>query len=172
MYPALYYVIFFRFFRFSKYLLIIFIRIQEKPKHTVCSPKGWLNASTALDHPLMPSAQRWADNRCCGETRPGHRVPIPIKGGSYSSDNLVGLIMLSEIVGFCGSRVYMTTYLFFNAFVFYLRSVGYIALYWLIFQNCRNWKFSTQPFTAGGAERRPPGRPRMSPFGGISNYFF
>ena len=28
------------------------------------------------------------------------------------------------------------------------------------------------PFTAGGAERRPLGRPRMSPFGDISNYCF
>ena len=28
------------------------------------------------------------------------------------------------------------------------------------------------PFIAGGAKRRPPGRPRMLPFGDISNYCF
>ena len=60
--------------------------------------------------------------------------------------------MPSEILGFCGSLVYMTVYLleiktslvvfsafkcFFHAFVFYLKSVGYIyiASNKLFFQN-------------------------------------
>ena len=104
----------------------------------------------------MPPAQRWADNRCCGGTPlPPHRVSVPNKGGSYWYNNLVTLIMPSEIVGFCGSLVYMTIYLleiktssvvfsvlncFFYAFVFYVRSVGYIASYELIFQTWQNWK--------------------------------
>ena len=32
--------------------------------------------------------------------------------------------------------------------------------------------FTINPFTAGGAERRPLGRPQMSPFADISNYSF
>ena len=37
-------------FRFKKYFLSIYLRIQGKPKDTLCTPKGWLNASTALGH--------------------------------------------------------------------------------------------------------------------------
>ena len=51
---------------FQKHFLSTFIRIQRKPKQTICTPKRWLNVSTALGHMLMPSARRWADNRCCG----------------------------------------------------------------------------------------------------------
>ena len=40
---------------FLKHFLLIFISIQGKPKHTVCTPKGWLNVSTVFGH-MMPSA--------------------------------------------------------------------------------------------------------------------
>ena len=43
---------------FKKHFLTLFIRIQENPEHTMCSPKGWLNASTASGHKLMPSTKR------------------------------------------------------------------------------------------------------------------
>ena len=45
VYPADHCFIFFRLFRCSKTFLNN--RIQKKAKHTVCSSKGWLNASTA-----------------------------------------------------------------------------------------------------------------------------
>ena len=35
-----------------------------------------------------------------------------------------------------------------------------------------DWGIIFNPFTAGGAKRRPPGRPRMSLFGDISKYCF
>ena len=60
----------------------------------------WLNASTALGHKWIPSAERWADHRCWGPPPPpDHRVPCPIKGGSYSCDQVVALSMPSEMVG-------------------------------------------------------------------------
>ena len=37
-----------------------------------------LNAPTALGHMLMPSAQRWADNKCCRciTSCPDYKTPI------------------------------------------------------------------------------------------------
>ena len=49
---------FFSFFRFSKTFLKNIYKNNQKPKHPVCSPKGCLNASTALGQKLMPSAKR------------------------------------------------------------------------------------------------------------------
>ena len=46
---------------------------------TTCTHKGWLNVSTAFGHFSMPSAQRWADNRCCREIpNPHFRTPITV----------------------------------------------------------------------------------------------
>ena len=58
VYPADHYFIFVRFFRFSKTFLKNIYKNHQKPKHSDCSSKGWLNASKALGHKLMPSAQR------------------------------------------------------------------------------------------------------------------
>ena len=63
VYPTDNYFIFFTFFRFFKSFLI---ESGNNPDMPVYWPKGWLNASTALGHKLMSSAQRWADHRCCG----------------------------------------------------------------------------------------------------------
>ena len=64
MYPVDHNFIFFGIFKFKKKLWAIFLKINTK---LYCTPKGWLNTSTALSHMLMPSAQRWTDNRCCRE---------------------------------------------------------------------------------------------------------
>ena len=53
MYPVDHHFIFSDFSDFQKHFSTIFIRIQEKPKHTVCSPKKWMNTSTALGHKFV-----------------------------------------------------------------------------------------------------------------------
>ena len=55
----------FRFFIYRLYFLSTFLRIQTKSKQIILTPRVWLNASTALGHVLMPSAQLWADSWCC-----------------------------------------------------------------------------------------------------------
>ena len=55
--PTKHYLISFKIFRYLETILTVFIKIRTKPKHTVSFPKIWLNASTALGHKLMPSAQ-------------------------------------------------------------------------------------------------------------------
>ena len=71
---------------------------MNNPNITVYWIKGWLNASTALGHKLMPSAQRWADHLCCVGTLP----IIALPGHA--------LIMPSEMVAIWGNFVYMTIY--------------------------------------------------------------
>ena len=70
------------FFYLKNIFVSIFIKINRKTKHTVCTSKGWLNARTALGHMLMPSSQ------CCTkESRKDslvdNRFPRPIKNSSY-----------------------------------------------------------------------------------------
>ena len=82
VYPKDHDFIFFRIFRFLK---IFFINISMKPLKTQTNflytwtlAKGRLNVPTALGHMVMPSAQRWADNQCCGciTSCPGYKTPI------------------------------------------------------------------------------------------------
>ena len=56
VYPTHYDFIILQVFRFLKTFPSIFIRMQGRPKYTMCTPKGWLNVSTALCHMLMQSA--------------------------------------------------------------------------------------------------------------------
>ena len=72
------------FLDFQKYFYQHFFEsVQNLNKLCVVAAKGRLNVPTALGHMLVPSAQRWADNRCCRETPPpDHRVSRPIKGDS------------------------------------------------------------------------------------------
>ena len=42
-----------------------------------------LNIPTALDHMLMPSAQRWADNQCCRCIPPCPDYKTPISGDCF-----------------------------------------------------------------------------------------
>ena len=65
----------FIFFRVFRFLQIFFIYIYMNPTvtqtnflYTWTPAKGRLNVPTALGHMLMPSAQRWADIRCCRGT--------------------------------------------------------------------------------------------------------
>ena len=64
---------------FTKNLQFFFINLSKNPKQTICTPTGWLNVSTALDT-LIPSAQSWADNRCCSEI-PQSSLSTPINSG-------------------------------------------------------------------------------------------
>ena len=51
------------------------------------SPKGWLNASRALSHMLVPSAQRWAGNRCCGGATAIIALPDQLRVAAIGNQN-------------------------------------------------------------------------------------
>ena len=60
VYPTDHAFIFFSFFRKN----ILFLWIGEN-LNKLCVYVNDLNLPTTLGHMLMPSAQRWADNKCC-----------------------------------------------------------------------------------------------------------
>ena len=107
--------------------------------------------STALGHMLKPSAQHWADNRFCGGTFLINAFPDQLRAAAIDT-YVVTLIMPSEMVSFCGlwccmmpiyvleielvSSFSVLQHYLFYIFVYYLRSVGYIATYEMNFQNC------------------------------------
>ena len=54
------------------------LKTRKNFLYTLTHAEGRLNVLTALGHMLMPSAQRWADNQCCGyiTSCPDYKTPI------------------------------------------------------------------------------------------------
>ena len=104
---------------------------------------------------LMASAQRWVDNQCCRCVLPCPDYKTPISG--ECSDLIVWYVGICDVKSWIllTCFVYMAiydleiqlfhsfsvlTFFFFTFLYFQLRSVGYIALYKLNFQNWQHWK--------------------------------
>ena len=155
MYPTEHSLIFSGILDFLKHFLTIFKRIRTKPNHTMSSPKRWSNASTALGHKLMSSAQRWADHQCCRcAPPPCPDYKTPISGDCF--DFTVQDVGIWQSAVYCWFVLFTWQYirpgnitislffaawkLFFLIFLYFqLRSVGYIASYTLNFQNWQHW---------------------------------
>ena len=54
------------------------LKTQTNFLYTQTHAEGRLNVPTALGHMMMPSVQRWADNKCCRciTSCPDYKTPI------------------------------------------------------------------------------------------------
>ena len=78
------------FSEFLDFLKYFFINISMNPLktqtnflYTQALAIGLLNVPTALCHMLMPSAQHWAVNECCGCIPPCPDYKTPISGDCF-----------------------------------------------------------------------------------------
>ena len=135
-----------RFSDFKKHFLTIFIRIWAKPKHTMSSHKRWLNASTALGHKSMLSAQRWADHRCCSWTPLIIASPGQLRDRSFWCNQVINLIMPSEMGASClhGNirRENKTNLVVFSAIKLFL-----FLCFCILFGICRFYSFICSKFS-------------------------